>query len=290
MFKTLSSCAFGALLAFTAIGSLSAPALAQGQPAAPAAPAAPPPPPKPPSSRAAVAGTWVETSTEVRMQLDFAVNPEALAAFIPTGYEVNIAAQGPAARANIRVIFIDRVAVTGPDNRALGSGMNSLVYLAVPARDTAAQQNVQIIIGGIVSDPADAPGPFGNYIAASDFSVTRSQSAGPAGVTGEESWNFTTASGEHLAFSVDYTRAAVNRGAGENTTRFLAGQDPSKVQLFRINQGLDITWNVTTQADRVGDYEWSGGGGAFATLFDGTEELLSIDVINPYEREVYTPN
>ncbi|MCC6982388.1 MAG: hypothetical protein IT535_03875 [Bauldia sp.] len=289
MLKKIGSCAFGALLALTAIAGLSAPALAQGQPAAPAAPAAPPPPPKPPSSRPEVAGTWVETSSEVRMQLDFAVNPEALAAFIPAGYEVVIATQGPAARCNIRVIFIDRIEVTGPDNRVLGSGLNSMVYLAVPGRDTAAGQNVQIIIGGIVSDAAEAPGPFDNYIAASDFSVTRTHSASPDGVTGEESWSFETASGEHLAFSVDYTRAPVNRGAGDNAGRFVAGQDPSKAQLFRVNQGLDIAWNATTLADRVGDYEWSGGGGAWATLFDGTEELLSIDVINPYEREIYTP-
>jgi hypothetical protein len=287
--KKIGPCAFGALLALTAVAGFSAPALAQGQPAAPAAPAAPPPPPKPPSSRPAVTGTWVETSSEVRMQLDFAVNPTALATFLPAGYEPNVATQGPAARANIRVIFIDRLLVTGPDNRTLGSGLNSMVYLAVPGRETATQQNVQIIIGGIVSDAAEAPGPFGNYIAASDFAVTRTHNASPDGVTGEESWSFETASGEHFAFSVDYTRAAVNRGAGDGAGRFIAGGDPSKAQLFRTNQGLDITWNVTTQADRVGDYEWSGGGGAWASLFDGTEELLSIDVINPYEREIYTP-
>lgn len=282
MLKTIGSLAFGAALTFSAFAGLSVPVLAQG--------ANPPPPPKPPSSRSEVAGTWVETSSEVRMQLDFAVNPAALATFLPAGFEPNVATQGPAARANIRVIFIDRLAVTGPDNRALGSGLNSMVYLAVPGRDVAAQQNVQIIIGGIVSDAAEAPGPFGNYLAASDFLVTRTQSASPAGVTGEESWSFAAASGEHLAFSVDYTRAAVNRGAGENAGRFLAGQDPSMSQLFRVNQGLDITWNVTTGANRASDYEWSGGGGAWASLFDGSEELLSIDVINPYEREVYTPN
>jgi hypothetical protein len=289
MLKKIGPCAFGALLALTTVAGFSAPALAQGQPAAPAAPAAPPPPPKPPSSRPAVTGTWVETSSEVRMQLDFAVNPTALATFLPAGYEPNVATQGPAARANIRVIFIDRLLVSGPDNRTLGSGLNSMVYLAVPGRETATQQNVQIIIGGIVSDAAEAPGPFGNYIAASDFSVTRTHNASPDGVTGEEAWSFETASGEHFAFSVDYTRAAVNRGAGDGAGRFIAGSDPSKAQLFRTNQGLDITWNATTQVDRVGDYEWSGGGGAWASLFDGTEELLSIDVINPYEREIYTP-
>ncbi len=289
MLKTIGSCAFGALLAFTAVAGLAAPAFAQA-PAAPAAPATPPPPPKPPSSRSAVNGTWVETSSEVRMQLDFAVNPTALATFLPAGYEPNIATQGPASRANIRVIFIDRIAVTGPDNRPVGAGMNSMVYLAVPGRETATQMNVQIIIGGIVSDPADAPGPFGNYIAASDFSVSRTQGATPAGVTGEESWSFETASGEHLAFSVDYDRASpANRGAGDNAGRFISGLDPTKAQLFRVNQGLDIAWNVTTLVDRVGDYEWSGGGGAWAALLDGAE-LLSIDVINPYEREIYTPN
>ncbi len=250
---------------------------------APAAPPAPPPPPA--STRAPAAGTWLETDTEIRLQLDYHVPDAALAKFIPAGFEPNVATQGAAARANIRVIFIDRIGVTGPDNRALGSGMSRLVYLAVPVRELSSNTTAQMIIGGIVSDPADAPGPFGNYIAASSHSMSRLVEAGADGVTGEEHWAFEAATGEHFSFSTEYTRAPVNRAIPD--TRFFSARNPGFYQIFRINQGLDIAWNVTTGADRGREYEWSMGGGAYAELFDGTEELLSIDVVSWYEREVY---
>ena len=73
--------------------------------------------------------------------------------------------QGGAKDCNLRVIFIDRVTINGPDGRPVGKGSNRLVYLAAPVKDSTGE-NVQLIIGGLTEDPADAPGPFGNYLLA----------------------------------------------------------------------------------------------------------------------------
>jgi hypothetical protein len=245
-------------------------------------------PPPPPSNRPPIAGTWLETDSEVRLQLDFHVPDAALAAALPAGFTPNVATQGPATNANIRLVFIDRIGVTGPDNRVLGNGMRRMVYLAAPAHDTAHNVNVQVIVGGIVSDPADTPGPFGNYLPATDHKMARSTTADASGVSGEEHWMFAAAGGEHAAFDVAYDRAApASRGTGD--TRFVSGSDPTMVQIHRLDQGLDITWNATTGANRAHDYKWDVGGGTWAKLFDGTEQLLSIDVIDWLTREVYTP-
>src|SRR5262245_34492969 len=67
------------------------------------------------------AQTMVEHSSEVRMQLDFVVPAPALAKFLPAGWEPNIATQGPAKDCNARMIFIDRVVITGADGAPTGS-------------------------------------------------------------------------------------------------------------------------------------------------------------------------
>ena len=51
----------------------------------------------------------------------------ALAAYLPAGWTSNVSAQGPAKDCNLRVIFIDRVTINGPDGRAAGKGTNQLV-------------------------------------------------------------------------------------------------------------------------------------------------------------------
>src|SRR3954469_13925023 len=78
----------------------------------------------------AQAETFIEHSAEAQMQLDFHVPDAALAAMLPAGWEPNVAAAGPAQDANLRMIFIDRVDITGPDGKPLGRGSNQLVYLA----------------------------------------------------------------------------------------------------------------------------------------------------------------
>src|SRR5262245_1468511 len=112
------------------------------------------------------AQTAVESSSEVRFQLDLKVPDAALAAYLPSGWSPNVATQGAAKDANLRAVFIDRLTVNAPDGRPVGStGTNRLVYLVAPVRD-AGGTNVQLVIGGLTEDPADVPGPFSNYLQA----------------------------------------------------------------------------------------------------------------------------
>ena len=113
------------------------------------------------------AQTMVEYSAETRFQLDCHVPDDTLTALLPTGWTSGMAAQGAAKDANLRVVFIDRITINGPDGKPVGStGSNRLVYLVAPVKDLTGA-NVQLVIGGLTEDPADAPGPFGVYLAAS---------------------------------------------------------------------------------------------------------------------------
>src|SRR5262249_3324465 len=80
----------------------------------------------------ASADTLVENSAEFRFQLDFHVNDAALQKLLPAGWEPAIATQGPAKDCNLRLIFIDRVDVTNPDNTPKTA--DQLVYIAIPVK------------------------------------------------------------------------------------------------------------------------------------------------------------
>src|ERR1051325_1807598 len=117
------------------------------------------------SAATALAETAIESSNETRFQLDFKVPDAALAAFLPQGFTPNVSTTGAAKDCNLRIVFIDRVTINGPDGNPKGKGSNRLAYLVAPVKNSAGE-TVQLVIGGLTEDPSDAPGPFGNYLVA----------------------------------------------------------------------------------------------------------------------------
>jgi hypothetical protein len=232
----------------------------------------------------------VEQSAEVRFQLDLQVPDAALSSYLPAGWSSNVATTGAAKDANLRAVFIDRITVNGPNGQPLGAGgTNRLAYLVAPVRDQTGAA-VQLVIGGITEDPADAPGPFGNYLLATTHSMKRSTSAGEAGaIVDSQDWLFQAASGEHLELHVTYDRGTAAR-APVSDTRFYSAKNPAVYQISRQEQVLDILRNVTTSPpDRVHEFSFSASGGSYAALFNGTEKVLSWDNILWINRMVFQP-
>jgi hypothetical protein len=235
------------------------------------------------------AETPVERSAEARFQLDLHVPEAALAAYLPAGWMPNIATQGPAKDANLRVVFIDRMTINGPGGKPLGKGSNRLVYFAAPVKDPAGA-NVQLIIGGLTADPADAPGPFGNYLPAVSYSVQRSTSASTnKAVTDAQEWAFAAATGEKLELNIKYERGTGNQGNPADV-KFYSAKTPGFYQISRQEQVLDILKNVTTNPpDRVKEFSFKASGGSYSKLFEGTPKVLSWDNIIWLNRSILLP-
>jgi hypothetical protein len=235
-----------------------------------------------------LAQTPVESSAEIRFQLDLHVPEAALTPLLPPGFTLNVATQGPAKDCNLRAIFVDRLTINAPDGKPLGKGSNRLVYLAAPVKD-ASGANAQVVIGGITADAADAPGPFGNYLHATTATGKRAiVGEGPA-TTETQDWVFQATSGEHLELHITFERGVSNRGNASDT-KFYSSKDPSKVQISRQEQVLEILRNPTTNPpDKVKAFSFKGSGGSYAKLFDGTEKPVSWDNIIWMNRSVSTP-
>jgi hypothetical protein len=234
------------------------------------------------------AESLIEFSAETQMQLDFHVPDAALAAMLPAGWEPNIAPAGPAKDANLRMVFIDRGDITGPDNKPLGRGSNQLVYLIIPIKQASTGTVGQMVIAGITVDPADAPGPFGVYLPAAAHRMERSTVAGTGPTLTEEHWEFTAAAGERMEVHLRYERRGAPKAAAD--VKFFSATNPSTYQIFKYERGLDIMRNATVNvADRVKEFSYKASGGRIGALFDGTERVLSIDAIHWSNRATYAP-
>lgn len=231
--------------------------------------------------------TVTEFSSEARFQLDLQVPDAGVKPFLPHGWSMNVATQGAAKDCNLRLIFVDRVTINAPDGKPVGS--NRLAYLAVPVKD-ASGANAQLVIGGLTADPKDAPGPFGNYLQATTHTMRRSSSSSGSGPTIDtQDWEFRAATGERLEMHIEYERGVGNKGA-LNEVKFYSGKDPSKYQISKQEQVLEILRNPTTNPpDRVKKFSFKGSGGSYAKIFDGTERVVSWDNILWINRSVMLP-
>jgi hypothetical protein len=120
--------------------------------------------------------------------------------------------------------------------------------------------------------------------------VERSTTSAGAGPTiDKQDWMFEAASGEHLEVHLEYEHGVGNKGnPGEGT--FDSAKTPAMLQIWRQEQVLDILRNATTNPpDHVRKYSFKGGGGSYATLFNGTERTLSWDNIVWLTRTVLQP-
>jgi hypothetical protein len=230
-----------------------------------------------------------ESSSETRFQLDLKVPDAVLASYLPKGWTPNVAAQGAAKDCNLRAVFIDRITINGPDGKPVGKGSNRLVYLVAPVKDPSGA-NVQLVIGGLTEDPADAPGPFGVYLPASTHNMQRTTMAGGGlPMLDSQDWAFGATTGEHLELHIKYERGVGNKG-NPAETKFYSAKNPGFFQISRQEQVLDILRNVTTTPpDRVKEFSFKASGGSFAKLFDGTEKVLSWDNILWINRSVMVP-
>ena len=231
----------------------------------------------------------VEQSVEVRFQLDLQVPDAALLDFLPPGWRLNVSTRGAAAGANLRAIFVDRLTINDSDGAPLGrTGSSRLVYLAAPVTNPEGE-NVQLVIGGLTGNSDDAPGPFGVYLPATSHLMKRSSTSGVGPVEDVQEWAFEAGTGEHLRMSIRYERGVGNR-RGPREVKFYSAMDPSVYRLSRQEQVLDILRNVTTNPpDRVREFSFSGGGGSYAALFDGTDRVLSWDNIVWLSRSIVLP-
>src|SRR6185436_19587540 len=184
-----------------------------------------------------------------------------------------------------------RLTINGPDGRPVGKGSNRMVYLAVPVNVPGSGAG-QLMIGGLTEDPADAPGPFGNYLAATTHAMQRTATLDPKGsgaVIETQDWDFAAAGGERIQMHLKYEKGAGVRRP-PNEVRFYSAKTPSVFQIMRVDQVLEVIKNATvTMPDRVKEFSFKATGGSYSKIFGDAPRSLSWDNIVWLTRTVSLP-
>ena len=236
----------------------------------------------------AAAGTVVEQSNEYRFQLDLQVNQAALNKLLPAGWESAAATAGAAKDCNLRLIFIDRVNVLGGDNRVLAPGLDTVVYLEAPVKQTGGTQAARIVLAGISENNSATAATFGALVKATRVATARTNATTDGKTIVTEDWDLTGTGGEHAKLHVKYQRGPAGRAASD--VRFINAANPAQFVTAHTEQETDIARNVTTTPpDRVQEFSFEAGGGKFAALLDGTQKPLSWDSQPTYRRSIAQP-
>lgn len=235
------------------------------------------------SVNAAAAQTVTEWSTESRLALSFRVNEAAAQRLLPPGWTLAPSAAPANRGGNLTVSMIERQLVLDPQGKPLRTGTSRYVVLAIPARNAAGEANT-IVVGGLSPEGA---GAYGAYLTATVARVERTMSGQneEAGLATEH-WEFASASGERFDLRLSFRRATPVKSHAE--ARLRSATRPGFTRTYRIDQATDVLRSAASP-DRITELTFRASGPALASLFDGTEQLLSVTSIPWYVREVSVP-
>jgi hypothetical protein len=216
----------------------------------------------------------VGTYAEARTTLAFKIRESAAQNMLPQGW-----------RANLTVTFMDWLAVQEPDGKAAKTFRH--VGLTVPAKQDGGEAAVSMVVAGLSAPPGYAPGPYGNFAAAKSH-VTRSLHTDDDGVsTAEESWQLTGENGDELELQLRFARGLARRAKSE--AKVYSAVKPQFYRIYRIEEAIDVVRTADAGADRVQNFAFKATGPRLSTLFDGSEELVSIISFPWFSRQAFLP-
>jgi hypothetical protein len=227
----------------------------------------------------------VGTYGEERTVLAFKVPETAAQKLLPEGWQASPPSTGPSKDANLNVVFVDVLTVQNPDGTP-GKTFR-VVALVVPAKKKGTDAVVPMVVGGFASTPSYVPGAYGNEDLAS-ATIDRHAHTDPTGKTNvEESWEFKGDGGDAIGLQLQYDRGVATRSKAEVMPH--SGVKPDFYRIYRIEQAADVVRSAATSTDRAQKYTFKATGAKLSTLFNGSEQLVSITSLPFYTRQVSLP-
>lgn len=223
-----------------------------------------------------------------RITLGFQVKPEAVQALLPAPWQLEALAGGPFKGANLLVAFIDRIREDDPEGKARYGGTNPFVVLSAPAKHPQTGQTVTFLLCGFASNPANVPGFYGVYRAAtvSVEHATKSHGVDAEAVT--DVWEVRDATGTGgvgLRLQSLLKVGARTRDKGEPNV--ISAKDPSLRRIYKFDAATDVVKSISQGIDRVQGYTFHLTVPEYGKLFDGSEQLIGITLMPWYMRQTF---
>lgn len=223
----------------------------------------------------------VITNVDARTAVSFRLQDATVQTLLPEGWEVDTAPDG----ANLRVIFVDNLIVQDADGKTTDN-LRSVLW-AVPAKTKPGGDKAGMAIGGFVSSDEAAPGPYGNFYAASATLIRKASVDKSGKSTVEETWTFKTQSDDMVEFKIQFVRGPLARSKAN--IRTYSAQNPDLYRIYRVEQAVDMIDMSLGNNDRVQELVFKVKGSKLGPVFDGTERLVDVTSTPWYARQVYLP-
>jgi hypothetical protein len=224
----------------------------------------------------------------LRIMLGFQVKSEAVQRELPAPWQLGPPASGPDKGANLFVILVDRVRDDEAEEKPSFSGANRIINLAVPARHRQTGQIASVILGGWASNPANVPGFYQVYRAATVHveRAIKDQPGEAEEVT--DVWEVHDAAGHgSLELRLQSRRKMVARRTVRGEAQVVSAKDPALWQLHKFDAAAEVVKSVPAGINKVEGYSFRLSAPEYGTLFDGSEQLISIRVTPWYVRQVF---
>jgi len=222
-----------------------------------------------------------------RIYLGYHVKPEAIQARLPAPWQLNPIGGGPLKGANFLVVLIERVRDEDPKGKPKYRGTNRTAVYAAPAKDPQAGTKVAVVLGGFSSNPADVPGFYKNYRAATvrvEHTI-KSHELDAEAIT--DVWEVRDATGSGgLEVRLESLRKVSARARKKGTSNIISAKDPTLWRIYKYDAAVDVVKSAPQGIDRVQKYTLRLTDPEFGKLFDGSERLIGIFVQPWYVRQV----
>ncbi|HYR35159.1 MAG TPA: hypothetical protein VEQ87_12785 [Burkholderiales bacterium] len=222
------------------------------------------------------------SNVDVRIAMTFKVSEAALRKLVPDGWEISPATSGPNQGANLSMTMVNQSMSFDPDGKPLNPFRG--VAFSVPMKRKGSDATVAMIIAGIFT-PNGAPGAYGLYLPAQVTIDRKLRTEMDGKITVEESWDLRAGGGNSLLIQVHYVPGPATRGKVE--ARVHSALKPDFFRVYRFEAANDVVRSVPAGIDRASVVAVKASGDKLGTLFDGSQQVISVTSIPWYSRQVY---
>jgi hypothetical protein len=147
-----------------------------------------------------------------------------------------------------------------------------------------------IIFDGFASNPANVPGFFQVYRAATVRMEHTIRGHAPDVEEVTNVWEVQEAEGPgRLELRLQSRRQLTAQTWERGETRLLSAKNPALWQLHKFEAVAEVVKSVPEGVDRVQEYRLRLTGPEYRKLFDGSEQLIGISMTPWYVRQVFAP-
>jgi hypothetical protein len=224
----------------------------------------------------------IGTNADLRTILAFKVSEAAAQKLLSDGWEVNSPSTGPAKGSNLTVVLDEEVTSFDPDGKPVATFRGAA--LSVPAKKKGTNTTGAVVVGGYFD--VGAPGKFGVYTSA-EVNIERKAHTNAQGMsTVQEIWQIKASDGSSIEAQIEFVRGLPERRKIES--RLFSPVKPEVAIVYHIDQATDVVRSTAAGVDRVTQLSFKASGGKLTTLFDGSEQLISVTSVPWYSRQVYS--